>query len=311
MRVLIAYDGSAHAEDALSDLLRAGLPEQCEATVLSLADVWLPGEEAIATMPIETSSGGAPVLHAAARQALGAAQKLSNRGCDRIRAMFPRWDVHAEARAESPAWAIITQAEHIKSDLVVIGAEGRGVVGRVLVGSVAFRVLAELRRNIRIGRRPREGHPLRILVAVDGSTDSAEALDVVRGRGWPAGTEIRVVTAANWRLQSAPVAMLRGLGVPVEVWAEDVAKDAAKRLAGTGFPVSVAVRSGDAKSQIVAEAESWGADCVFVGARGLSRTDRWLLGSVSSAVAMRAPCSVEIVHPADSGGQDAAGKGRT
>jgi nucleotide-binding universal stress UspA family protein len=47
---------------------------------------------------------------------------------------------------------------------------------------------------------------------------------------------------------------------------------------------------------LIAEAESWGADCIFVGARGMDRIDRFLLGSVSSALAARAHCSVEIVR---------------
>jgi hypothetical protein len=39
-----------------------------------------------------------------------------------------------------------------------------------------------------------------------------------------------------------------------------------------------------------------GADCIFVGARGLSRFERFRLGSVSAATAARAHCSVEIVR---------------
>ncbi|MBK8915143.1 MAG: universal stress protein [Phycisphaerales bacterium] len=61
---------------------------------------------------------------------------------------------------------------------------------------------------------------------------------------------------------------------------------------------SVVVRSGDAKHVVVAEAGSWEADTIFVGARGLTRGERWLLGSVSAAVATRAPCSVEVIHSA-------------
>ena len=45
-------------------------------------------------------------------------------------------------------------------------------------------------------------------------------------------------------------------------------------------------------------AERWGADCVFAGAKGLSRLERFLVGSVSTAVAARAPCSVEVVRAA-------------
>jgi nucleotide-binding universal stress UspA family protein len=44
------------------------------------------------------------------------------------------------------------------------------------------------------------------------------------------------------------------------------------------------------------EAEAWHADCVFLGAKGISRIERFLLGSVSSSVAARAHCSVEVIR---------------
>ena len=42
MKLLIAYDGSRCAESAIDDLRRAGLPAEGEATVISVAEVWLP-----------------------------------------------------------------------------------------------------------------------------------------------------------------------------------------------------------------------------------------------------------------------------
>ncbi|MCA1575337.1 MAG: universal stress protein [Acidobacteria bacterium] len=40
-----------------------------------------------------------------------------------------------------------------------------------------------------------------------------------------------------------------------------------------------------------------GANCIFVGSTGFSnRLERFLLGSVSAAVANRAECSVEVVR---------------
>jgi nucleotide-binding universal stress UspA family protein len=47
---------------------------------------------------------------------------------------------------------------------------------------------------------------------------------------------------------------------------------------------------------LIKEAKRWGADSIFVGARGLSNFERLLLGSVSTAVATRAHCSVEVVR---------------
>ena len=42
MNILIAYDGSNAATAALEDLTRAGLPQQADTIVLTVADIWLP-----------------------------------------------------------------------------------------------------------------------------------------------------------------------------------------------------------------------------------------------------------------------------
>jgi nucleotide-binding universal stress UspA family protein len=47
---------------------------------------------------------------------------------------------------------------------------------------------------------------------------------------------------------------------------------------------------------LCSEAESWGADSIFVGSRGLSGMERFLIGSVSFGVAARAHCSVEVIR---------------
>jgi nucleotide-binding universal stress UspA family protein len=61
--------------------------------------------------------------------------------------------------------------------------------------------------------------------------------------------------------------------------------------------VSSAVETGDPKRVLLKHAEEFGADCIFTGATGFSsRLERLVLGSVSSAVAARAQCSVEVVR---------------
>lgn len=46
---------------------------------------------------------------------------------------------------------------------------------------------------------------------------------------------------------------------------------------------------------ILHEMFDWKAEAIYVGARGLGRIERFLLGSVSSTVAARASCSVEVI----------------
>ena len=42
MKIMIGYDGSPHADAALADLGRAGLPRKVEAMVLSVSEEWIP-----------------------------------------------------------------------------------------------------------------------------------------------------------------------------------------------------------------------------------------------------------------------------
>jgi nucleotide-binding universal stress UspA family protein len=56
---------------------------------------------------------------------------------------------------------------------------------------------------------------------------------------------------------------------------------------------------GNPKEVLIEIAERWKADAIFVGAnRYGGRIERFLLGSVSAAVAARAHCSVEVVRSA-------------
>ena len=71
---------------------------------------------------------------------------------------------------------------------------------------------------------------------------------------------------------------------------------AADRLRNAGLTVTTMIREGKPKAEILTEAERSGVDCIFLGARGLGRVERVLLGSVSSAIAARAHCSVEVVR---------------
>ena len=72
----------------------------------------------------------------------------------------------------------------------------------------------------------------------------------------------------------------------------------ARELRESGLIVSTVVRDGDPKRVLLREAEYWAADCIFVGSQGLSRVERLVIGSVSSAIAARAHCSVDVVRSA-------------
>jgi nucleotide-binding universal stress UspA family protein len=78
--------------------------------------------------------------------------------------------------------------------------------------------------------------------------------------------------------------------------ANKIVEASAEKLRRAGLSVSTLIKEGDPKYILVDEAEQWGADSIFLGARGLRAIERFLIGSVSTAVASRAGCSVEVIR---------------
>jgi nucleotide-binding universal stress UspA family protein len=294
MKILIGYDGSKCAEAALEDLGRAGLPDDADVLVLSAAEVFLPDEKS------ETIEEGFPfyephgikLARERAQRAFAETEKLAAEAAEKIRVMFPGWSVNAEAHADNPHWAIIFRAEEWKPDLVVVGSEGRNALGRFFLGSVSQKVLNEVRCSVRIarGRDFTAGKPQKLILAADGSPDSNAMIEAVAARIWNEGTEIKIVTAVETFNQFAEETDLQMNRI------RDIQNEAAEKLQKEGIELKFAVTDEDPKNYLVREAESWDADCIFLGARGRRFMERVLVGSVSSAVAMRAPCSVEVVR---------------
>jgi nucleotide-binding universal stress UspA family protein len=83
--------------------------------------------------------------------------------------------------------------------------------------------------------------------------------------------------------------------------ADSIIEKAVSRLGSAKdkpWTVTATVLDGSPKRIIVEEAERWGADLIVVGSHGYGSWNRFLLGSVSQAVSLHAPCSVEIVRRA-------------
>ncbi len=312
MRILIGYDGSDSARAALSDLRLAGLPPDTEALVLSVVDAWLPPEGARSDEALPRLAE----IRAEIRESLRLHRDLAGHAVEWLRERFAGWTLHAETCADSPAWALVKRAEGSEggvggqaADLVVVGPRGRNALQRMVLGSVSHKVLNNVHCSVRIARNRSlvsdEGSasPPKIVIGVDGSPDASAAVDAVAARCWPDGTQVLVAAfeqgfalggdaAALWDFD--PQASDRSR---VECCAEDAAETL--RRCG-GLRLSIAVKPGDPKQGLLEEARAFGAggaDCIFLGAKGMRGIRRFLLGSVSTSVATNAECSVEIVHP--------------
>lgn len=311
MRILLAYDGSECANVAIDDLAHAGLGDEVEARVMSVADVYprLPESFFESTDPakLQQMSPSVRRAHELAMSAMAEAKQTAAEGAKRVASKFPAWKVHPLACPGTPATSLIAEAQSWDADLIVVGSQGRGAVGRALLGSVSQAVVTHATCSVRVARdrkdRDASAHvPPRLVLGLDGSPNAAAALNAVSMRTWPAGTEVRLVLVMDVRLATVLPTMTQDFSWPVPVdqesqdWPAHAAHAAAQELERAGLKATPVVKEGDPKRVLIDEAESWPADCIFVGARGLSRAQSILLGSVSSAVAARARCSVEVVR---------------
>jgi nucleotide-binding universal stress UspA family protein len=120
---------------------------------------------------------------------------------------------------------------------------------------------------------------MKILIGYDGSEYSDAAIDDLRRAEAPKEAAAVVLSVIeNWSLAPSGFELMEDTDEMIQT--------------------SVVVKEEDPKTLLLNEAEGWNADCIFVGARGVGRVERLLTGSVSSAVAGRAHCSVEIVRVA-------------
>jgi nucleotide-binding universal stress UspA family protein len=311
MKLLIAYDGSRDADAAIDDLRSCGLPPKVSAEVISVAEVWLPPPESIKDDDGTESAYVEDIVRESrekGEKVVTEAQILAGFATGRVKAAFPNWDVTPFATYGSPGWEIVSEAERLGTDLILMGAQGQSFLSRLVLGSISQRVLTEAGCSVRIGRGriDLDAGPERILVGFDGSRGANAAVDSINRRNWNAGTEVKLISVSEpvlpstiGRFVTPTIKTAEQTNVSERVWIEQSAKAAIAKLRERGLEASLHVSSGNPKSVLVEEADKWGADCIFIGANAWgSRLERFLIGSTSAAVAARAHCSVEVVRAA-------------
>ena len=146
---------------------------------------------------------------------------------------------------------------------------------------------------------------MKILLAVDGSVCSDAAAQELAKRPWPSQSEVKVITAVEIPVPMGmqPWAVSPDYFENLETSVRQVAQaslDSAllklKTITDKTLKISSEIIQGSPAQVIVDEAESWGADLIIMGSRGLGIWNRLLLGSVSNSVVHHAKCSVEVVR---------------
>jgi len=134
---------------------------------------------------------------------------------------------------------------------------------------------------------------MRVLIALDVTTQNTEIVNEAASRPWPAGTAFLLLHVLDpYPFVKAPISLNRAK----EAAAAQL-KTAAQSLIEAGWKPETDVILGMPRRAVSQIAESWKADLVMVGSNEAGALMRLFLGSTARSVLRHAPCSVEIVRP--------------
>jgi nucleotide-binding universal stress UspA family protein len=212
----------------------------------------------------------------------------------------------ASVAVGDPAEQIIRTAHDRGCTLIVMSSHGRGAVGRLAYGSVADRVartspvpvlIVRPNNDDEVGDRPLIQ---RLVVPLDGSTLSMQALPVALHLASEIGVPIRLVSVANlWGNDSLSALYPAGLSPRLddEVMV-DTERDLGQMLASIksqveaeGVGVELQVMGGPIAQAIMAA--TWPSDIVVMSSHGRSGFSRFILGSVAEKLIRE--CKVPVL----------------
>jgi universal stress protein E len=212
--------------------------------------------------------------------------------------LSPKSGIRSSAVAAPAGEAIISAADRVGADLIVVGATRQGPMMRHILGSTADRVIRTSTVPVLVLRPPFSTEFRRLLLTTDLSHASAAALqrgaEVAKQLGVPHSQEVRCAMA-TWVNE-----WIRPAITPEKLCGE-AREELTRFLGNSALPfdsIVPRVRIGDPAKEVVAEAAEWNADLIVVGTRGRSSVSRFLLGSVAGSVLRSAFGSVLVVPPA-------------
>lgn len=295
MKILIAIDSSPVSHQVLEEAVARSWPPDATFSIVSAVDV-----------------GRFAELPALIDDAKRECEKIVKAGAALLaHAKLPS---ATEVLVGSPRRVVAEFAAQWGADLILVGSHSRGAIGHFFLGSVAQGILRTADCPVEIVRFPRSGaapssHPMKILVATDGSPCSLAAARSLATRRLPRGSMFKILSVeelvtmpipmgASSPAAIYPASLLEELIAAARTRAEDGAAAVRKILlkAVPGASIETLMPTGDPRELILDTAKAWPADLIVLGSHGLGGFDRFLIGSVSESVAVHAHCSVEVVR---------------
>jgi nucleotide-binding universal stress UspA family protein len=186
---------------------------------------------------------------------------------------------------------ILAQAKASRSDLVVIGSHGRGGVQRLVLGSVAEKVLRlatcpvlTVRSGVRLARRSRPPFET-ILCPTDFSAAANKAVAYAKRLVQEARAKLILMSAVEWPFGEAVTsAAIAELQKSIESHASEALTRLLPRPASNGPRAQAIVATGKASAEIIKVARARSVDLIVMGVSGRGALDVALLGSTTHHV---------------------------
>jgi nucleotide-binding universal stress UspA family protein len=216
--------------------------------------------------------------------------------------LVPEDAVRTGVVRRNPAPALLAASAH--AALVVTGSRGHGALGSALLGSVSTTVAEHAACPVVIVRGTVEDvdHPRAVTVGVDGTAASAAAAEFAAGAAARRRATLRIVSAwmptTRWHRGQVDVPP-----AVVAQWADELSAvagtivDNAAEVAHRAHPdLVVQTETPELPASLSLEDASRTSDLVVVGSRGLSISERAILGSAGRSLLRTSACPVAVVR---------------
>jgi len=197
----------------------------------------------------------------------------------------------------APAEMILTVAEDIKADLIVIGARGISQIKELVFGSVSHRVMTHTKCPVLVIKSPTR-HLKHILIPIADQEDGKPIVEFLSKKPFREFPEVTVIHVVPFSEPVWPVGAMIPDGFRKEIlkYGKEITTEVAENLGTLGYTAKGLAVSGAPSVAIAQEAAASNCDVIIMRSHSQPGISRFLLGSVSHGVVHHTTSSILLIR---------------